>query len=316
MSERIPVILDVDTGVDDAFAIMLALASDRLELRAVTTVHGNTDLEGTTDNTLRVLELLGRPEIPVAAGAAHPLIGFYSPIPFAMHGENGLGGAKLPECKTAKALDIPAVELMAKVVRESSQPVWLVGVGPLTNIAVFLHCYSELREKLAGIAIMGGAAYSGNASIAAEANIYHDLHAAAMVFKAGVPLVMCGLECTMGAYITPAEREKLARTGGRVGSFAYDCLESYQRVYVDDAGFPGSAIHDGVPLMYIAHPERVKATPAFGEVDVWGGVTMGATNIDYNGKVSGRECNMTVADCIDREWYVAEIIAAAQKLGN
>lgn len=312
--KRIPVILDVDTGVDDTFALIYALASDKLEVKAVTTCHGNCDLEKTTDNTLRVLEFLGYTDIPVGIGSAHPLMSFYEDVPFKMHGNNGLGDVELPEAKVLKPCSLNAVDLMAKVVNESEEPVWIVGVAPLTNVALFLHCHAELRSKIAGVAIMGGGSYMGNASISAEANIFHDTHAAAMVFKAGVKLVMCGLECTMGAYISPEERKSLLELPGDIAKFCYECLGTYEGIYTGLGGYPGAALHDGVPLAWLTDPDKVATTPAFGEIDVWGNSTFGNTNIDYEGRVSGRDCNMLVADSIDREWYIGEIKKAIVKL--
>ena len=189
---KIPVILDVDTGVDDALALILALGSDRLDVKAVTTCFGNCSLEHATENTLRLLEFVGRTDVPVAAGAEHSLLRGFTEQELPMHGRvDTIGNVILPPCGKMQLSGLTAVDLIAKAVSESKDPVWLVPVAPMTNIAAFLHCCPELKEKIAGIAFMGGAAYTGNFSPVSEANIWNDVEAATMVFRSGIPMLMC-----------------------------------------------------------------------------------------------------------------------------
>ncbi len=313
--KKIPVILDVDTGVDDALALILALGSDRLDVKAVTTCFGNCSLEHATENTLRLLEYIGRTDVPVAMGAEHSLLRGFTEQELPMHGRvDTIGNVVLPPCSRMKVSELTAVDLIARTVAESDEPVWLVPVAPMTNIAAFLHCCPDLKEKIAGIAFMGGAAYTGNFSPASEANIWNDVEAAAMVFRAGIPMLMCGLEVTFKSYCTPEDAEAMAGTGGPIGKFARDCQQPYLDYSLNTIGRPGCAMHDGVPVAWLIDPDKVKTRPAFGEVDVWGSATWGATNIDFDGRISGRDCNMLVATDIDRKWYINEYIKAIRTL--
>lgn len=186
----LPVILDCDPGHDDAIALILALASPELKVLAVTTSAGNQTPDKTLNNALRILTLLGRDDIPVAAGAPKPLARELI-IADNVHGESGLDGPKLPDPAFAPQA-MTGLELMAKCLRESPEPVTLVPTGPLTNIALLLAAHPELKGKIARIVLMGGTAGAGNWTPAAEFNIYVDPEAADMVFKSGIPITMCG----------------------------------------------------------------------------------------------------------------------------
>jgi pyrimidine-specific ribonucleoside hydrolase len=176
-----PLVIDCDPGVDDAMAILLALASPELELMAVTTVAGNLPLETTTRNALRVLALAGREDVPVAAGAARPLV-----IPrwrdaAVVHGADGLGGAPAPESRAA-VVPMHAIDLIAEVLERSEQPVLLAPIGPLTNIALLAALRPELLPRLGRVAVMGGSDGLGNITPAAEFNIWFDPEGAARAF--------------------------------------------------------------------------------------------------------------------------------------
>src|SRR4051794_24780161 len=215
LDRRRPVILDGDPGHDDALAILLALASPRLEVLAVTTVSGNANLERTTRNALRVLTLLGRTDIPVAAGAERPLR--RDPwLPVSVHGESGLDGAELPE-PTTPARPESAVELIASLLRASPAPVTLVPTGPLTNIALLLRAAPTIRDRIAAISLMGGGIGIGNTTAVAEFNVWQDPEAAAVVFESGIPLAMAGLDVTHQALIRPPDVARLEGTGTRTG---------------------------------------------------------------------------------------------------
>ena len=190
----LPIILDCDPGHDDAIAIVLALASPELEVKAITSSAGNQTPEKTLRNVLRMLTLLKRPDIPVAGGAVKPLMRELI-IADNVHGESGLDGPALPEPSFAP-LNCNAVELMAKTLRESHEPVTLVSTGPQTNVALLLNSHPELHDKIAQIVIMGGAMALGNWTPAAEFNIYVDPEAAEIVFQSGIPIVMAGQDVT------------------------------------------------------------------------------------------------------------------------
>src|SRR5256714_11078946 len=214
------IILDCDPGHDDAIALLLALASPELELVAVTTVAGNQTLEKTTANALRVLEFAGRTEIPVAAGAERPLV--RAPFVAAyVHGETGLDGPDLPPPQ-GSPVDRHAVELMADAIRDSPEPVTLVPVGPLTNVALLLALHPDARPER--IVLMGGAIAEGNVTPAAEFNIWCDPEAAARVFASGLDVTMIGLDVTHKALFTKKHEEKLT---GRVGEIVTALLGFY-----------------------------------------------------------------------------------------
>ena len=211
----LPVILDCDPGHDDAIALILALASPELKVLAVTTSAGNQTPDKTLNNALRILTLLGRDDIPVAAGANKPLARELI-IADNVHGESGLDGPKLPDPGFAPVA-MTALELMAKCLRESPEPVTLVPTGPLTNIALLLAAHRELKSKIARIVLMGGAAGAGNWTPAAEFNIYVDPEAADMVFKSGLPITMCGLDVTHEAQVMDEDIERVRAITNPVG---------------------------------------------------------------------------------------------------
>lgn len=214
MSEhkKIPVILDGDPGHDDAIAWVLARASRDLGILAVTSCCGNQTIEKTTYNALRVCTLIGL-HAPVGKGCPHPLLNDVMNAP-SVHGESGLDGPALPEpAFEASALSAP--ELMAKVLRESPEPVTIVATGPQTNVAALLLAHPELKCKIARISLMGGGIATGNWTPAAEFNILVDPEAARIVFTSGVPITMAGLDVTEKALIMPEDFERVRALGIR-----------------------------------------------------------------------------------------------------
>ncbi|WP_244857745.1 nucleoside hydrolase [Agromyces archimandritae] len=209
-SGAIPVILDVDTGVDDALALLFAARHPGLDLLAVSCVSGNASLAQVTRNTLAVLHAAGADEVPVAAGAARPLIERPRPAAGA-HGSDGLGGIVLPDAPRA-ADPLGALDLMRRTILASPRPVTLVALGPQTNLALLLRSYPEVAAGVERIVFMGGSASVGNATAVAEFNVWHDPEAAAIVVDSGVPCLMYGLD----VYSEPAVPESLADalTGG------------------------------------------------------------------------------------------------------
>ena len=188
----VPVILDVDTGVDDALAILFAVRHPGLDVLGISCVSGNAPLAQVVDNTLRILDVAGAPEIPVAAGAVRPLL---EPARAArdVHGADGLGGIALPPT-SRRPESIGAVELMRRLILEHETPVTLVALAPQTNLALLLRTYPEVAGRLERIVFMGGSASVGNATAVAEFNVWHDPEAAAIVLDANVPTYMYGLD--------------------------------------------------------------------------------------------------------------------------
>ena len=212
---RIPVLLDGDPGHDDAMAWMLAKASPALDIRGITSVCGNQTIEKTTYNALRVMTLLGI-DAPMAKGRPGPLVAEPMVAP-SVHGESGLDGPVLPE-PDREPLPCSAAGLMAKMLSECKEPVYLVPTGPLTNVASLLLSHPELKEKIGGISLMGGGIAHGNWTPAAEFNILVDPEAADIVFRSGVPITMAGLDVTEKALIFPGDFERVRAVGNPVNS--------------------------------------------------------------------------------------------------
>jgi purine nucleosidase/pyrimidine-specific ribonucleoside hydrolase len=303
----IPILLDCDPGHDDAVAILLALASPGLDLLGITTVGGNAALERVTDNTLRILALAGRPDIPVAAGAAHPLRGPLRTAPH-VHGESGLEGPALPEPVSA-AIDEDAVSFMARVLGAHGRPVTLVPTGPLTNIARLLIDHRDLRPQIERICLMGGAIGEGNVTPSAEFNIWVDPEAADVVFGAGLPITMIGLDVTHQSIVWEAEYRAMAADGGTVSRLVAGLLEYFQAFHERVYGWQGTPIHDAVAVAHLAHPGLVRTRPYAVAIELDGGLTRGRTVVDLRG-VTGRPPNADVGVSIDRDRFVGHLVAA------
>lgn len=220
--QPIPVIIDCDTGVDDALALLFAVRHPGLDLRAVTCVAGNTDVDGVVRNTLTVLEQAGAPDIPVGRGAARPLLEPARPAQH-VHGSDGMGDLGLPAPgRTASELD--AVSLLRREILGSPRPVTLVPTAPLTNIALLLRTHPEVTRNIERIVFMGGAVATGNATPVAEFNVWHDPEAAAVLLTAGVPITMYGLDVFMQVVVDSPDVHRLRRSGDPGTRLAGDLL--------------------------------------------------------------------------------------------
>lgn len=298
----LPIILDCDPGHDDAIALILALASPELELKAVTTSAGNQTPEKTLRNALRILTLLQRSDIPVAGGAVKPLMRELI-IADNVHGESGLDGPELPEPNFAPQ-QCNAVELIAKTLRESAEPVTIVATGPLTNIALLLTSHAELRPKIARIVIMGGAAGLGNWTPAAEFNIYVDPEAAEIVFQSGLPIVMAGLDVTHRAQIMSEDIERFRQLGNPVSAVVADLLDFFMEYHKQEKwGFQGAPLHDPCTIAWLIKPSMFTCVERWVGVETQGKYTQGMTVVDYY-DLTNNAPNTTVMMDIDRQAFV------------
>lgn len=298
----LPIILDCDPGHDDAIALILALASPELELKAVTTSAGNQTPEKTLRNALRILTLLQRSDIPVAGGAVKPLMRELI-IADNVHGESGLDGPELPEPNFAPQ-QCNAVELIAKTLRESKEPMTIVATGPLTNIALLLTSHAELQPKIARIVIMGGAAGLGNWTPAAEFNIYVDPEAAEIVFQSGLPMVMAGLDVTHRAQIMSEDIERFRQLGNPVASVVADLLDFFMEYHKQEKwGFQGAPLHDPCTIAWLIKPSMFTCVERWVGVETQGKYTQGMTVVDYYG-LTNNAPNTTVMMDIDRQAFV------------
>jgi inosine-uridine nucleoside N-ribohydrolase len=298
-------ILDCDPGHDDAVALLLALAAPEASLDGVSTVAGNQTLDKTTANALRVLEFAGRGDVPVAAGAAGPLV--REPYVAAyVHGETGLDGPELPPA-AGTPVDEHAADFLARHVGGRT----LVATGPLTNVALMLALHPEARPER--IVLMGGAIGEGNATPAAEFNIWFDPEAARRVFESGIDVTMVGLDVTHQAIVTPGIQEEL-RGAGRAGRFVAELVDFYGRFH--DQRYPelgGSPMHDPVALAYALRPELLEVRRARVEVDCAWGLGRGRTNVDFRGREG--EPNADVAVGIDAAAFLALLLERVASLG-
>lgn len=298
----LPIILDCDPGHDDAIAMVLALASPELDVKAITASAGNQTPDKTLRNVLRMLTLLGRQDIPVAGGARKPLMRELI-IAENVHGESGLDGPALPEPDFAPQ-NVTAVELMAKTLRESPQPVTIVATGPQTNVALLLNSHPELHDKIARIVLMGGAMVLGNWQPAAEFNIYVDPEAAEIIFQSGIPVVMAGLDVTHRAQIHGLDIERFRQVGNPLATIVAELLDFFMEYHKDAKwGFTGAPLHDPCTIAWLLKPELFTSVERWVGVETQGKYTQGMTVVDYY-FLTGKQPNTTVLLDIDRERFV------------
>lgn len=252
------IILDTDPGVDDAMAIFLALASPELDVIGLTTIFGNASTELTTRNALALLEIAGRPGVPVIAGASTPIAAPYAgPVP-QVHGENGLGGAPLPTISSTPK-DTTAIEWMYQQTLLHPGEVTILAVGPLTNLAQALLTYPDIVKHVDEVVVMGGNAFvPGNISPAAEANMYNDPEAADLVFGASWNVTMVGLDVTHRVNMESLEIQKITSSPKPVNQFLAMAIPHYQRFFEKTNSIDGMFIHDPSAVMYLVDPSLFK----------------------------------------------------------
>ncbi|KAB7666657.1 pyrimidine-specific ribonucleoside hydrolase RihA [Plesiomonas shigelloides] len=310
MDKALPIIIDCDPGHDDAIALILALASSKLNVLAVTTSAGNQTPDKTLRNALRILTLLGRHDIPVAGGAPKPLLRELI-IADNVHGESGLDGPALPEPGFAPQA-LTAVELMAKTLRASAEPVTLVPTGPLTNIALLLSAHPELKAKIARIVLMGGSAGPGNWTPAAEFNIYVDPEAAEMVFGAGVPITMCGLDVTHAAQVMDEDIERIRAITNPIARTVAELLDFFMIYHRDPKwGFIGAPLHDPCTIAWLLRPELFEGIECHVSVETQGQYTVGMTVVDRY-RLSPHEPNATVLLGVERQGFIDLLVEQLQ----
>lgn len=280
MSAARPVILDVDTGVDDALAILLAVRHPALDVRAITCTGGNAPLAQVVANTLRVLDAAGAGSIPVAAGAHRPLLDAPQHAA-AIHGSDGLADLGLPDSARTPE-PVHAVELLRRTIADSAEPLTIISLAPLTNIALLLRMHPEVVPRIERLVMMGGAVGTGNATAAAEFNVWHDPEAAAIVLGAGLDVLMYGLEPFYRVGVSHDDVQRLLAADGAaprlagalfthlIGIDATEERVADDRVAIGDAGAVCAAI-DAAPLVTRRAPVEVALAP---------GATRGQTIVD------------------------------------
>jgi inosine-uridine nucleoside N-ribohydrolase len=294
-----PIVIDCDPGHDDAMAILLALASSEVDLVGVTTVAGNQTLDKTTRNALVTLEIGGRSDIPVVAGAAAPLRRELRTAAH-VHGETGLDGPELPE-PSAHAIDADPGEWL-------EPGVVLVATAPLTNVALWL----ERGIRPERIVWMGGSIGEGNVTPAAEFNAFVDPEAAATVFASGIPIAMVGLDVTHKALFTRAHAERL-RDAGRAGRFVAELSDFFQGFHERSYGFGGSPIHDAMAVAHVIDPTLLTTRHVNVGVETSSELCDGRTVVDLRG-VTGREPNADVGLDVDADRFLELLVSRLASL--
>ncbi len=301
-----PVVLDCDPGHDDALALLLAHADPRLDLRAVTVVHGNQTVDKCLRNTLALCTVAGITDVPVARGADRPLV---RPLRVApdIHGETGLDGPLLPE-PTVRADDRDAVTLLADTLRAADEPVTVLATGALTNVALLLRAEPGLRERVREVVWMGGSTVRGNISPYAEANAANDPEAVAEVLAA-LPLTMVGLNLTHQALVTPEVVERFRGLGTPVATLCAELMTFFGDTYDRVFGMPDPPLHDPVVVAMVADPALVRTVRANVVVETEGRWTAGATVVDLD-RYSGRPDNATVGLDLEVEGFFDLLVDA------
>jgi inosine-uridine nucleoside N-ribohydrolase len=292
---RVPIVLDCDPGHDDAIAIVVAAC--HAELLGITTVAGNAPLDRTTRNAIIMRDLLGI-DVPVHTGASRPLIAEPKHAEY-VHGESGMDGADLPE-PSGPPDSADAVGFIIDTCRER-EGVWLVPIGPLTNIALALQAAPDLADRIAGISLMGGGTF-GNRTSVAEFNIWADPEAAAQVFSYGGPLLMCGLDLTHQFQATPERIERIRAIPGRLAAVLTDLFVFFSSTYVArHDNLQGAPVHDPCAVMALTHPHLFQQMRTHVTVETQGEHTRGMTVIDQRHLVIRPAPTCTVLTDIDAD---------------
>lgn len=296
-----PIIIDTDPGIDDAVALSIALNHPELTVKLLTTVAGNVNVEKTTRNALTLVSFFDR-QVPVAKGADRPLL-IQLEDAADIHGESGMDGYEFP-LPTVKPLPIHAVEAMKECLLASEEPVTLVPIAALTNIALLFSMYPETKKKIKEIVMMGGTLARGNTTTSAEFNTYVDPHAAQMVFQSGVPLTMVGLDVTSTAVLTKKEIDQIQQFG-KTGEMFYALFNHYRGGSLQT----GLKMHDVCAIAYLTNPELFTTQLTHVEVAL-DGPAAGATVADLKMKYH-TQTNASVCLTIDvpgfQEWTVANL---------
>lgn len=297
-SSKLPkrILIDTDPGVDDSMAILFAFCSPEVKVEGLTAVFGNSGSENATLNALRLVELVGKSDVPVARGAEKPLLRPYAGFGWRVHGRNGLGDINFPLPK-GKPDPRRAAQFIVDSIMENPGEITLVALGPLTNVALAVSLEPRIAEHVKEVVLMGGAANAkGNASRVAEANIHNDPEAAKIVFNAPWSVTMVGLDVTRKTIMTPAYVEALKAVGNPFTDFITQILPYYMAFYLENVGLEGLFVHDSSALAYVIDPTLFETKLVHVEVETSSPVNKGLTAVDWRLHSDG-EPNVNV--CVD-----------------
>ncbi|HET9259753.1 MAG TPA: nucleoside hydrolase [Acidimicrobiia bacterium] len=308
-----PIIIDTDPGQDDAVAILVALASpDDLDVLAITAVAGNVPLDLTVTNSLALVELAGREEVPVYRGSVRPMVKDLITAEY-VHGPTGLDGADLPPPSLEESPG-HAVDRIVEIVNGSDEPVTICTLGPLTNVALALVRAPQITDNIEKVVMMGGGFFEGgNTTPAAEFNIYVDPHAAHVVLSSGIPIVMMPLDVTHKALTTPDRLKRFEDLGTAAGNAVAGMLGFYDRWDKDKYEIPGGPLHDPTVIAYLLEPGLFGGREVAVEVDIAPGPTLGMTVVDWWG-VTDAEPNALVMREIDSDGFYDLLVDRISRL--
>lgn len=304
MSEKI--ILDCDPGHDDAIALIMAVASQQIDLLGVTTSAGNQLPSKTLNNAMRVLTLLGKKDIPVAPGIGKPLLKDLH-ISVSMHGVTGLDGADLPD-PNFFVQSKRAIDLMADLITQSKEPVSIVVTGPCTNVAVFLSMYPELKASLKQIVVLGGGMGVGNWQPTIEFNMLEDPEAAKIVLNSGVPIVMVPLNVAFQAQLLQEDLAKMKAIKNDVSRAVLGLLKFYGIQFNHGTRhFDGIPIYDPCCISWLMESDIFQGKQCHVDIETKGELTSGETIIDYY-DMTGLDKNAFVLFNMNRERFASQVI--------
>lgn len=295
------IIIDCDPGVDDAFALLYAFKDPKIQVELITSVSGNVNVDKTTTNAIGITQLAGE-DIEIVKGANRPLM--IEPI-YAeeVHGISGLGTFQFKDIDLSKHAEDDVVKSLYKAIMESEEKVYLVPIGPFTNIAKLLLLHPEVKDNIEAISIMGGGIKGGNLTVAGEFNVIVDPEAAHIMFNSGLPIIMAGLDVTEKALLYPKDLEEISQFG-EVGKFVEEIVTSNPRPRIDDSLLQ---LNDVVSIMILSNPEIFTTKDMFVDVELSGHFSRGWTLGDQK-RVSPKKPNTTVITDIDHGKFIDLLI--------
>ncbi|NET30956.1 MAG: nucleoside hydrolase [Cyanothece sp. SIO1E1] len=306
------IIIDCDPGVDDAIALLLALAAPtELNILGITTVAGNVPLALTQTNARKICELAGQPDLPVYAGCARPIL---RPLITAesVHGTTGLDGADLPAPQMPLQTQ-HGVEFLVDTLLQSEDKITVVALGPLTNIAIALVKTPQITNKIRELVLMGGAITQGNITPAAEFNFYVDPHAAQVVFNAGMKLTLISLDVTHQVITTPERLSAIRAINTPISRAAADLLSHYGADEVEHYGMSGAPLHDPCVIAYLLQPDLFTYRDAYVAIETTSELTMGRSVVD-RWQTTGQTPNARVVETVNAKGFYQLLIEHLARL--
>ncbi|MCK9471859.1 MAG: ribonucleoside hydrolase RihC [Bacilli bacterium] len=305
MKNKRPIIIDTDPGIDDAVAIAIALFSEELDVKLITSVLGNVDITKTTNNVLKLLKFFKK-KIPVAQGAALPLIRETSEAKN-VHGESGMDGYNFGEIDDSLLLKENAVNAIYNTLMKSKEKVTILAIGPLTNIALLIKVYPEVKERISEIALMGGSITRGNKGVMSEFNIHVDPEAAKIVFNSGIKIAVAPLDVGLKALVYPEDSIKI-KGFNECGEMIYSLFQHYRSFGLKN----GLKMYDSCAVAYLLKPEMFTIEHTFIDVEIASVYASGMTVVDLKNYL-GKPANAFICTDIIQDMFKDWLLESLQK---